>query len=759
MIKIEIDGKEMDVEQGTMIIEAADSVSIPIPRFCYHKKLSIAANCRMCLVEVENSPKPVPACATPVTDGMKIWTSSEKAKSSQQAIMEFLLINHPLDCPICDQGGECELQDVSLEYGKDSSRFIEDKRVVEDKNLGPLIATDLTRCIHCTRCVRFGTEIAGYRELGMTGRGENAKIGTFIEQNVDSEVSGNVIDLCPVGALTSKPFRFRARAWEMHQHPAIATHDCIGANVNLHIKNNTIMRVAPRESEKINEIWISDRDRFSYEGLVHEDRIRKPMLRKGDSLNISSWEEALDQSVSSIKKIIEQHGKDNIGCLVSPNCSLEEMYLAQHMLRILGINNIDHRLRAQDFSGQEHAKTMPTFDFLLEDLENQDLIVIVGSNIQKEVPNLGLKIRKATTNDGKVIAINAIDYKYDFSISKKIFTEDLSFLDVLDNKELISSLQNSKNAIIIAGYDILMHPNADSIYSRLQDLATSTKSGLGCITDGSNSCGAWLTGCVPHRQIGGKQSESPGLDAFSMLSKSLKGYILIGVEPEYDSCLGNTALKTLQSADFVLVLSAYQNSNMQEYASVVLPITTPTETNGTRINCTGEWQSYTTKLNPYAESKPAWKVIRVLANKLELPGFEYITSEQVLTEIELLTENTVDHAIKTTRTNKNAKLDLSKLIRIAPTSLYATDYIVRRASSLQQTNDAHAFPKIEINQSTMLQHKLSAKDTVCVRTKFGIARLEVVSNNALPNNVVQIYQSNVFTNSLGPGYISVEITE
>lgn len=430
-ITIEVDGIQMEARKGAMLIEVTDAAGIHIPRFCYHKKLTVAANCRMCLVEVEKAPKPLPACATPVMDGMKVWTQSAKAQSAQQGTMEFLLINHPLDCPICDQGGECELQDVAMGYGSDVSRFVERKRVVKDKDIGPLIATEMTRCIHCTRCVRFGTEIAGIRELGATGRGEHMEIGTYLAKSIVSELSGNVIDICPVGALTAKPSRFAGRSWEYAQHPAIAPHDSIGSHIFLHTMRDKVMRVVPRDCESINETWISDRDRFSYEGLYSLDRAVQPLLKQADEWQVVEWDNALTAVHQGLSQVIEQHGPDAVGVLVSPTATLEELYLAQKLSRGLGIANIDHRLRQADFSDQDHAPVFPWLGQPLETLEQVDAALLIGSNVRMEQPIAGHRLRKAALAGGKIMFINPRDFEFRFPVAAKLIVDPLTMVSGL----------------------------------------------------------------------------------------------------------------------------------------------------------------------------------------------------------------------------------------------------------------------------------------------------------------------------------------
>ncbi len=467
MVTITVDGQEVQAPKGAMLIEVTDAQNIKVPRFCYHKKLAIAANCRMCLVEVEKAPKPLPACATPVMEGMVVHTQSKYAKEAQKSVMEFLLINHPLDCPICDQGGECELQDVAVAHGQDVSQYVEAKRVVFDKNIGPLITTELTRCIHCTRCVRFGREIAGIRELGMTGRGENVLISTFIDENVNSEMSGNAIDVCPVGALTAKPSRFKGRAWEMFQHKTIAPHDCVGSNVYVHTLRGEVIRVVPCENEAINEVWLSDRDRFSYEGVDMDDRLTTPMIKRDGQWQAANWDEALQLVADKFKavadnlaakladlkakqiaaqaaegdetadKVVSVESTEDeaesaqpvheeivaeMAALVSANATLEEQYLTQKLMRGLGSGNIDFRLRQSDFSDQDIAPVMPWLGQNIEQLEKLDAALLIGSNVRKEQPIANLRLRKATVNNNAQISfLNPRQYDFNFDVANNLF--------------------------------------------------------------------------------------------------------------------------------------------------------------------------------------------------------------------------------------------------------------------------------------------------------------------------------------------------
>lgn len=725
MVHIEIDDKKIEVRQGQMIIEAADQAGISIPRFCYHKKLSIAANCRMCLVDVANAPKPLPACATPVSDGMKIFTKSARAIEAQKAVMEFLLINHPLDCPICDQGGQCELQDVALEYGKDNSRYTEGKRVVKDKDIGPLISTEMTRCIHCTRCVRFGAEIAGVRELGATGRGEFMEIGTYIEQSVNSELSGNVIDLCPVGALTSKPFRFTARAWELQASPSVSPHDCLGSNLFFHRLGQKVMRALPRENEALNEVWLSDRDRFSYEGLNHPDRLQEPQIKVNGSWQAVGWAKALDFAAGKLKNLIEKEGPHQLGVLASPNSTVEEFYLLQKLFRSKGCFNIDHRLRQVDSRHQTYQAAFPSFGINLSELENQNAIILIGSDIRKEQPLISHRVRKATMHGATAMAINPWEADFNFSCHHYVHPHHgnmvLSLLEIIQAlyehkgqssatisqasellqgvvategaKEIAVIMASSPKVTILLGALASTHPEASTIYALSRLLARLLEATWGEMPLGANSVGGWVVGAVPHRLPLGQIHGGEALSAHDMWQQPRKGYFLLNFEPEYDTTSPRFAVEALKEANAVVVLSAYDNPHYREYADVLLPITPISEMSGTYVNILGEWQNFSAAVNPLGQSRPAWKVLRVLANLLETPHFEYQNIGEVLKEI-LVERDRMEYFHDKLQSMPLSKplttmLTGTQLVRIAPIPLYAADGITRRASALQETQDAN----------------------------------------------------------------------
>ena len=768
MANIEINGKKIKARDGAMIIEAADEAGIFIPRFCYHRKLSIAANCRMCLIEVEKVAKPLPACATPVTDGMKIFTDSPKAIDAQKGVMEFLLINHPLDCPICDQGGECELQDIAMGYGNDFSEFQEKKRVVKDKNLGPLIATDMTRCIHCTRCVRFGEEIAGIRELGATGRGEHMEIGTYVSHTVTSEMSGNVIDLCPVGALTSKPFRFSARAWEMVQRDTIAPHDCLGSNVHVHINDNKVMRVVPRDNEAINETWISDRDRFSYEAVNHKDRLKMPRVKTGTAWKDVDWESALKATVEGVKSVFKNRGAAQVGVLASPTATLEELYLIQKLARALDIANIDHRIRQMDFSDQDIAPSFPWLGQSIEDLEQLDSVLLVGSNIRKDQPIAAHRLRKAAQNGAKLMCVNSVDYNFYIPVAEKLICnpanmsaelaavakaviaqtgkaapQDLQSLlkpiAVSDtHKSIAAQLIAGEKSTVLLGPQAINHEQFSTLRALANSIAQLTDSRMGYLSEAGNSSGAWIAGMLPHRGAGGEAIATMGLNALEMFQKPLKAYVILDLEPELDSADPHTAFNALMDADFVVVLTPFNSSRYQQYANVLLPIAPFTETAGTFVNAVGVWQSFTGVVAPLGETRPAWKVLRVLGNLFACSGFDYVSAEQVLGELREKCINIKFDNAMTWRCPEAITTSKNKVVRIAEMQTYAWDSLQRRATALQNTPDAYE-AAIRINESLATQLGLAGGDRATATQNGAKVVLPVIIDNTVADGSVLIH--------------------
>ncbi len=778
---IEIDGVSLEARPGQMLIEVADAAGIDIPRFCYHDKLSVAANCRMCLVDVEKAPKPLPACATPVMDGMVVHTRSPRALAAQKATMEFLLINHPLDCPICDQGGECELQDIAVGYGRDVSQYSEGKRVVGDRNIGPLIATEMTRCIHCTRCVRFGQEIAGIRELGATGRGEHTTIGTYIEASVDSELSGNVIDLCPVGALTAKPSRYSARAWELVQHQGVAAHDCVGSNIFVHTFRGRVNRVVPRTNEAINECWISDRDRFSYAGLTHESRLERPMVRLDGEWRETSWESALDMTARKLREA----GADT-DILVSPSATTEEMYLLGRLVRALGGANIDHRLRQSDFTGEQAMPAMPLLGVGIDELEKRDSVLLVGSNVRKEQPMISHRLRKAALKGAEVMFINAREYPLNFPVAHSLVGHDAGIVQhlagvtraaldaagrqapahlhaLLDGIEveathqaMATSLAGAGNSSVILGTQASQMPGYSALVQLANALAEATASSCGFLTDGANSAGAWVAGAVPHRHPGGTADDAPGRNMANMLSRPADACVLFGIEPEYDCADPGAVMDWLRACGSVIVMTAYVSDTMKEYADVLLPIAPFSETSGTFVNASGEWQSFQGASRALGESRPGWKVLRVLGNLCDIDGFDYQTSEDVLNELrEFVEDSNASQAIAVVDEIARPQM-AGGLARISAVAIHNVDAIVRRSAPLQQTHDAE--PGI-VRINSGLARKLGFSDVVRVLVKQGgrQSSMALEIDDSIPDDCVWVPAACEGSAQLGPMYGPVEL--
>jgi len=713
-VNIEVNGVPLKARKGQMIMQVTDPADIYIPRFCYHDKLSVAANCRMCLVEVEKAPKPMPACATPVTEGMKVFTKSPKAVAAQRATMEFLLINHPLDCPICDQGGECELQDLALGYGRDISRFTERKRVVKDKNLGPLVSTDMTRCIHCTRCIRFGQEIQGYPQMGTTGRGENMEVGTYIEHSVDHELSANIIDLCPVGALNNKPFRYHARSWEMTQQALVSPHDGFGTNLYAHVLRGKLMRMVPRENEAINETWIADRDRFGFEGIYSPERVTEPMVRIDGALQPVEWEVALTAAAEGLQKVIAAHGAAAAGFLGSPMATVEELYLLAQIARGLGSANIDHRLRQLDFQGQERDAVFPHLGLKIGDIDHLEGVLLIGSNLRHEMPLLAHRIRKAAVKGAKVAFLNPRRFDYMFPVAAYALAEtdlvgELAALvraaaaahdkpvpatipaaPVSDShRAAVSALSNGTRRAVILGTLAQRHPAYSQLKAWAAVLADLCSAGIGCITEGGNAAGAHLAGAVPHRVAGGAPAVAAGLSARAMLESALKAYVLLGtVDPAADFAADARALGT---AELVVAVTTHLPESLRAVAHVVLPIGSFAETSGTFVNAEGRWQSWAGAAKLLGEARPGWKVLRVLANLLNLRGADYVSSEEVRdalraecgTRVEP-NGNGVTAGGAGTAAAPNGSSPAAPWVDIPP---YQVDALVRGSEALSKTKD------------------------------------------------------------------------
>jgi NADH-quinone oxidoreductase subunit G len=706
-VNIEVNGVALKARKGQMIMQVTDPADIYIPRFCYHDKLTVAANCRMCLVEVEKAPKPLPACATPVTEGMKVFTKSPKAVAAQRATMEFLLINHPLDCPICDQGGECELQDLALGFGRDISRFSEGKRVVKDKNLGPLVSTDMTRCIHCTRCVRFGAEIQGYPQMGATGRGEHMEIGTYIEHSVDHELSANIIDLCPVGALNNKPFRYHARAWEMTQSALVSPHDAFGTNLHAHVLRGKLMRMVPRENEDINETWIADRDRFGYEGMYSADRVSQPMLRIDGNLQAVDWEVALNAAAEGLQRAAAA-SKATTGYLASPLATLEELYLLAQIARGLGSDNIDHRLRQLDFRAQENEAAYPHLGLKIAEVERLEGVLIVGSDLRHEMPMLAHRIRKAAIKGGAQVAfLNPRRFDYMFPVAGYLAESDLlAELNALvhaaagasgkpvpagvgpatvtdAHKSLIAALSHGSRRAVILGTLAQRHPAYSQLKALSAALAELCGASVGCITEGPNAAGAYLAGAVPHRESGGAPLKAAGLSARQMLDSRLKAYVLFGgIDPAHDLGVDPAALA---SADLVLAVTSHLPESLRGVVHVVLPISTFAETSGTYVNAEGRWQSWAGAAKLPGEARPGWKVLRVLGNLLNLHGIDYNSSDEIRDALKALCGARLEAAPAAAGgVMPNGEIPKGSWVEIPP---YQSDLLVRGSEPLQKTKD------------------------------------------------------------------------
>ena len=703
MVEIQLDGQKVEVLEGSTVMHAAEKAGTYIPHFCYHKKLSIAANCRMCLVDIEKAPKPMPACATPVTQGMIVHTKSDKAIKAQKGVMEFLLINHPLDCPICDQGGECQLQDLAVGYGSSGSRYEEEKRVVFHKDVGPLVSMEeMSRCIHCTRCVRFGQEVAGVMELGMSHRGEHAEIETFVGMSVDSELSGNMIDICPVGALTSKPFRYSARTWELSRRRSVSPHDSTGANLIVQVKNNKVMRVVPLENEDVNECWIADRDRFSYEALGSDQRLTTPMLKQGGLWKSVDWQTALEYVANGLKQIKADHGADSIGLLASPHSTLEELYLAASLTRALGSDNIDYRLRHAEFTPSEGVRWLGTTIASLSQLQRA---LVVGSNLRKDHPLFAQRIRQSVRKGCALSAINsvaelasadawAMPLAHSTVAGADAWAQALADVAVAiaadkgvpapaagqatdAAKAMAKSLQGGERKAILLGNAAAHHAQASVLLALSNWIGEQTGASVGYLTEAANTVGAQLVGAMP---------SDKGLNAGQMLAGKLKAVLLLNNEPEYDSAAGAAAKALLNQAQMVVTLSPFK-ANM-DFSDVLLPIAPFTETPGSFVNAEGRVQSFHAVVKPLGEARPAWKVLRVLANLLELPGFDFESAQDVLTRIHDAQGDFVAAARLGNATKAAIELSAARCAAPVVASIYQLDGLVRRATSLQLTADA-----------------------------------------------------------------------
>ena len=783
MINIEIDGKQLQVEGGCSVIEAAHQLGIYIPHFCYHKKLSIAANCRMCLVQVEKAPKPLPACATPVAEGMKVFTASEQAIKAQKGVMEFLLINHPLDCPVCDQGGECELQDLAVGYGGSASRYQEDKRVVLRKDIGPLVATEeMSRCINCTRCVRFGIEIGGMMELGQAFRGEHAEIMSFVSSTVDSELSGNMIDLCPVGALTSKPFRYSARTWELSRRKSVSPHDSLGSNLAVQVKNNSVMRVLPIENEELNECWLSDRDRFSYEGLNSSERLTKPMIKQNGRWIEVDWQVALEYVSNGLRQISRESGPESVGALATPSSTLEELYLLQKLMRGLGSNNIDFRLRQSDFSADGKQGGAPWLGMAVADINLVDRFLIVGSFLRKDHPLLASRVRQAVKKGAQVNVIHAADDDLLMPVINKEIVRPNEMVTMLaqvlkalaTNKQvtldasvqqlvqsvtpsakaqaMADSLASGERVAVLFGNLAQQHPQASQLQLLAQHVATLCGATFGFFGEAANSVGGHLAKAVPFA------GTTQGMSAAAMLAAPRKAYVLLNVEAELDTHNPQQAMAAMGAADMVVALSAYKH-HATEYADVLLPIAPFTETSGTLVNTEGRVQSFKGAVKPLGEARPAWKALRVLGNLLDIAGFDYESSEAVRDEAlaGVDVSSKLNNTLKGVTAQASTASSATGLQRVSDVPIYVSDAIVRRATSLQKTHDAAA-PCAFVHSAELQRLNLKSGETVKLTQGQGSAQLSVGSDDNLPHGVVRVAAGHALTASLGAmfGEITME---
>ena len=775
MINIEIDGKLVETERGSTVMDAARKAGVHIPHFCYHKKLSISANCRQCLVEVEKAPKPLPACATPAAEGMKVKTHSELAVKAQKGVMEFLLINHPLDCPICDQGGECMLQDVAMGYGGSASRYIEEKRVVVGKDIGALISTqEMSRCIQCTRCVRFGQEVADLMELGMAFRSEHAEIMSFVNSSVDSELSGNMIDLCPVGALTSKPFRYTARNWELSRRKSVSPHDGLGSNLAVHVKNNKVMRVTPVENEDINECWISDKDRFSYEALNSPERLTKPMIKQDGKWQEVEWQAALEYVANALRQVASGAGADQVAALATPHSTLEELYLLQKLMRGIGSGNVDFRLRQSDFSADGKLAGAPWLGMPVAEINNRDRFLIVGSFLRKDHPLLAQRIRQAVKKGAQANIVHSADDNLLMKIANKAIVAPSELVNLLaqilkalaaekqtavqgvDNvavgseaAAIAKSLAGGERAAVLLGNFAQQHPQAVQIAVLAEKIAALCGAKFGFLGEAANSVGGYLAGAVPG---------SKGMNAAQMLSSPRKAYVLLNVEPELDCADPQQAMAAMRAADLVVAMSAFKHHAVG-YADVLLPIAPFTETSGTFVSTEGRAQSFKGAVKPLGEARPAWKVLRVLGNLLDADGFDYDTSEAVRDEaiggmdIPAKLNNALQVAIQLPVSGTQS----SGLQRVADVPIYSADALVRRATSLQQTRDA-ATPCVAMRGDELQKLGVLSGDTVKVSQGAASVDLAVCADDGLPAGVARVAAGHSATAELGAmfGTITVE---
>ncbi len=787
-ITLTINGQQVESQPGRLLIDVADENNIVIPRFCYHKKLSVAANCRMCLVEIERSPKPMPACATNVADGMVVQTRSTAAIAAQKSTMEFLLINHPLDCPICDQGGECELQDVAMGFGEGISQYSEQKRVVMDKNIGPLIATDFTRCIHCTRCIRFGDEIAGLPEMGAIGRGENVEIGTFIEKSISSELSGNVIDICPVGALTAKPSRYTARPWELTQHPSVAPHDCVGSNIYIHTRGSDLIRVVPRENEAINESWISDRDRFSYTAVKNPARITAPMLRENGVLKAVDWETAINVACEKLSSTAN-HDAAQIAALISPQATLEEHFLAQKLLRGLGSSNIDHRLNQMDFSTQEQSAVMPWLGRSLESVESLDACLIVAGNLQQEQPMLSHRVRKAVISNGaSVSSLCHIAGQYNFDLLEELtgsaeqLLGDLAAVALVlaekssvdlskhlsglldgceirnEHKSIAKSLLGGKNTAVLVGEQALNSPYLSLIQELCEAISIHSDSSLGYLSPSANSAGACLAGSLPHRLPGGVAVKGSWQNTRQIIEAKHSVLLSFGINPVLDISNALHSRQIAENNEFIIAINSFNNPLIDDHADLVLPLAGFGETSGTFVNVEGLWQSFKGCVGAQGESRQGWKILTALGQIL-LPGdFEYPDSMVIKNELkELCSDVSLNNLCGIESSESRLPTKPRSIQKIGITPIYASDDLARMSAPLQATPIMRQQCSIKMNREQAEKSGLADADQVQVTQGQGTAILSLLISDDIPTGCVCIPTGIEAVKELTEAYGAVEL--
>ena len=771
MAEIQLDGKAVTVPDGSTVMHAADAAGTYIPHFCYHKKLSIAANCRMCLVDIEKMPKPMPACATPVTNGMVVRTKSEKALKAQQSVMEFLLINHPLDCPICDQGGECQLQDLAVGYGKSASRYEEEKRVVFPKDIGPLVSmAEMSRCIHCTRCVRFGQEVAGVMELGMIQRGEHSEIAAVDGRTVDSELSGNMIDICPVGALTSKPFRYSARTWELSRRKSVSPHDSLGANLIVQVKAGKVMRVVPLENEAVNECWISDRDRFSYEALNSAARLTQPMIKQGGVWQTVDWNTALAYVADGLKRVKAEFGSAGIGAIGHPSSTVEELHLLAKLVRGLGSENIDHRLRHADFANTAPAGSAQWLGTSVASLSQVDRALIIGSFLRKDHPLLAQRLRQAARRGAQVHSLHAVHDDWLMTMASQTTAAPSDWLQALaavaaavaaaagvpapldatadaQAQAVAASLLSGESKVVLLGNAAAQHPQASQLLALAQWIAAHTGATCGYLGESGNGVGAQLVGAMPG---------AGGLNAGQMLTQPMKAMLLLNTEPVLDAADAAAARKALAVSGLVVALTPFNNV-AADLADVMLPIAPFTETAGAFVNAEGCVQSFHGVVKPQGDARPAWKVLRVIANLLALPGFDHETVDEVRAESMGDVETLAQRLDNRSNASFAVATPTAGLQRIADVPLYASDAIVRRAHSLQLTADARA-PLVGLPSALWARLGLQAGAKVRVTQGEGTAVLAAREDSTLAADTVRVSAGHPSTASLGAmfGLIGVE---